>query len=136
MVETRDIEMIPSMVFDVSLGGNMALAYLGSSEDLQSNAVALTGYFPVAPNQRGYGAASSRPTGHASYRIDHLVQDALEIATSLVTESGAFIFGHGWGGCRLANRRSATRPTGIPLDCIASASLAFARALEMPDGEE
>jgi pimeloyl-ACP methyl ester carboxylesterase len=55
----------------------------------------------VAPNQRGYAVgARPDPTDHASYRIDHLVGDALGIVTAIGYGDRRFhLVGHDWGAC-------------------------------------
>jgi pimeloyl-ACP methyl ester carboxylesterase len=53
------------------------------------------GWRAIAPDLRGYGG-SSRPTGRAAYRIDHLVEDA----AALFEAAGArrrLLIGHDWG---------------------------------------
>ncbi len=69
MVETRNVETAPGLVFDVSVGGKsgaplvLMLHGFGVSPffwDAQVEALAKAGYFAVAPNQRGY-SADARP---------------------------------------------------------------------------
>jgi len=76
-METRRIETAPGMTFDVSVGGQndgplvLMLHGFGVSRffwNAQVRALAETGYFAVAPNQRGYSAgARPDPTDHANY---------------------------------------------------------------------
>src|SRR5436305_3433680 len=65
MIETRNIETAPGMVFDVSVGGPeagplvlMLHGFCVSRHfwDNQIPALAAAGYFVLAPNQRGYAA--------------------------------------------------------------------------------
>jgi len=62
----------------------------------QIDALARAGYRVVAPDQRGYGA-SDKPRRVASYRIDHLVDDAVGLIASFGRDR-ASIVGHDWGG--------------------------------------
>ena len=135
MVETRNIETTPGMVFDVSVGGNdsgplvLMLHGFGVSRffwDAQVDAVAQAGYFAVAPNQRGYAAgARPDPTDHASYRIERLVQDALDIVTAVGHGERRFhLVGHDWGAS-LAWQIADQQPDRLAslYDFVASASL-------------
>jgi pimeloyl-ACP methyl ester carboxylesterase len=148
MVETRNIETTPGMVFDVSVGGHdsgplvLMLHGFGVSRffwDAQVGAVAQAGYFAVAPNQRGYSAgARPDPTDHPSYRIDRLVQDALDIVTAVGHGERRFhLVGHDWGAS-LAWQIADQQPDRLASLSILSCPhpLAFARALEMPNGEQ
>ena len=107
--------------------------------DAQVDAVAQAGYFAVAPNQRGYAAgARPDPTDHASYRIERLVQDALDIVTAVGHGDRRFhLVGHDWGAS-LAWQIADQQPDRLASLTILSRPhpLAFARALEMPDGEQ
>lgn len=49
----------------------------------------------IAPDQRGY-SPGARPTGVESYRVGHLVEDALGILDALGVEL-AHVVGHDWG---------------------------------------
>ena len=74
MIETRQVETSPGMVFDVSVAGDPAAplvlmlhGYNVSRHlwDAQVPAIAAAGYFAVAPNQRGYSAcARPDPADH------------------------------------------------------------------------
>jgi hypothetical protein len=93
VIETRMVETEPAMVFDVSTNGTddaplvLMLHGFGASRffwNAQAHAVGEAGYFAVAPNQRGYAAgARPDPTDHASYRIDRLIFDALDIVAAI-----------------------------------------------------
>ena len=70
MIETRDIETAPGMVFDISVAGPataplvlMLHGFCVSRHfwDNQIPAVAAAGCFAVAPNQRGYAAGGRTP---------------------------------------------------------------------------
>jgi pimeloyl-ACP methyl ester carboxylesterase len=50
----------------------------------------------VAPDQRGYTAAN-RPDGRRSYRIEALVDDALDVIDA-TGEARVHVVGHDWGG--------------------------------------
>ena len=67
MIETREIETAPSLVFDCSVGGDasapLVLMLHGFCVsryfwDNQIPVLAATGYFAVAPNQRGYAVGT------------------------------------------------------------------------------
>jgi pimeloyl-ACP methyl ester carboxylesterase len=69
MIETRKIETGTGLIFDVSVGGResapLVLMLHGFCVsryfwDNQIPALAMAGYFAVAPNQRGY-SAGARP---------------------------------------------------------------------------
>src|SRR6185369_4561053 len=89
MIETRAIETVPGMVFDVSISGSsdapLVLMLHGFAVsryfwNAQVKALAAAGFLAVAPNQRGYAAgARPDPADHPSYRIDRLIGDALDI---------------------------------------------------------
>lgn len=109
MIETRQVETSPGMVFDVSVAGDPAAplvlmlhGYNVSRHlwDAQVPAIAAAGYFAVAPNQRGYSAgARPDPADHDQYRLDLLVQDAFDIVAALGHGERRFhLVGHDWGG--------------------------------------
>ena len=62
----------------------------------QIDPIARAGFRVVAPDQRGYGA-SDKPRSVASYRINHLVDDAVGLVSSFGRDQ-ASIVGHDWGG--------------------------------------
>jgi pimeloyl-ACP methyl ester carboxylesterase len=92
MIETREIETAPGLVFDCSVSGDasapLVLMLHGFCVsryfwDNQIPVLAAAGYFAVAPNQRGYAAAARPdPTDFGNYRIDKLIGDALASATA------------------------------------------------------
>ncbi len=93
MIETREIETAPGLVFDCSVGGDasapLVLMLHGFCVsryfwDKQILVLAAAGYFAVAPNQRGY-AAGARPDSvdFDNYRIDKLIGDANDIVTGV-----------------------------------------------------
>ena len=107
-METRSLETAPGMVFDVSVEGDddaplvPMLHGFGVSRffwNAQVHAVAEAGYFAVAPNQRGYAAgARPDPADHASYRVDRLIGDALDIVAAVGHGDRRFhLVGHDWG---------------------------------------
>jgi pimeloyl-ACP methyl ester carboxylesterase len=109
MIETREIETAPSLVFDCSVGGNpsapLVLMLHGFCVsryfwDNQIPVLAAAGYFAVAPNQRGYAAgARPDPTDFDNYRIDKLIGDANDIVTGVGQAARRFhLVGHAWGG--------------------------------------
>jgi pimeloyl-ACP methyl ester carboxylesterase len=108
-IETRCIETVPGLVFDVSVAGAddapLVLLLHGFCVsrhfwDNQLPALAQAGYFSVAPNQRGYAAgARPDPTDFDNYRIDRLIGDALDIVAAVGHGGRRFhLVGHDWGG--------------------------------------
>jgi hypothetical protein len=82
----------------------------------QVHALSETDYFAVAPNQRGYSAgARPDPTDHASYRVDHLVGDALHVvaAVGLVTTVSTSSAMTGVPASLVADRGSAPGAVGV-----------------------
>ena len=83
MIETRNIETAPGLVFDASVAGPqtaplvlMLHGFCVSRHfwDNQIPALAAAGCFVVAPNQRGYAAgARPDPAEFDNYRIDKLI---------------------------------------------------------------
>ena len=109
MIETREIETAPSLVFDCSVGGDasspLVLMLHGFCVsryfwDNQIPVLAAAGYFAVAPNQRGYAAgARPDPTDFDNYRIEKLIGDANDIVTGVGHGARRFhLVGHDWGG--------------------------------------
>jgi pimeloyl-ACP methyl ester carboxylesterase len=109
MIETRNIETAPGMVFDTSVAGPetapLVLMLHGFCVsryfwDNQIPAVAAAGCFDVAPNQRGYAAgAPPDPAEFDNYRIDRLIGDALDIVKAVGHGDRRFhLVGHDWGG--------------------------------------
>jgi pimeloyl-ACP methyl ester carboxylesterase len=148
MIETRHIETAPGMVFDVSVGGAagaplvLMLHGFGVSRyfwNAQVEALAQAGYFAVAPNQRGYAAgARPDPADHASYRVDHLIGDALGIVAAVGYGGRRFhLVGHDWGAS-LAWQIADQSPERLASLTILSRPhpLAFNWALALPDGEQ
>jgi pimeloyl-ACP methyl ester carboxylesterase len=148
IIETRMVETAPGMVFDVSAEGGddaplvLMLHGFGVSRffwNAQVHAVGEAGYFAVAPNQRGYAAgARPDPTDHSKYRVDRLVGDALDIVAAVGHRGRRFhLVGHDWGAS-LAWQIADQHPERLASLTILSRPhpLAFARALELPDGEQ
>ena len=109
MIETRNIETAPGMVFDTSVAGletaPLVLMLHGFCVsryfwDNQIPALAAAGCFVVAPNQRGYAAgARPDPAEFDNYRIDRLIGDALDIVKAVGHGDRRFhLVGHDWGG--------------------------------------
>ena len=147
MMRTRRIEIAPGMTFDVSVDGIDAaplvlmLHGFGVSRffwNSQVHALGDAGYFAVAPNQRGYAAgARPDPTDYTNYRIDRLIGDALDIVAAVGHGDRRFhLVGHDWGAS-LAWQIADQHPERLVSLTILSRPhpLAFARALELPDGE-
>src|SRR5712671_7651828 len=88
MIETRNIETAPGMVFDTSVAGPddapLVLMLHGFCVSRyfwhnQMPALAAAGYLAVAPNQRGYSVeARPDPADFDNYRVDRLIGDALD----------------------------------------------------------
>ena len=147
-METRRIEIASGMTFDVSVDGIDAaplvlmLHGFGVSRffwNSQVQALGEAGYFAVAPNQRGYAAgARPDPTDYASYRVDRLIGDALDIVAAVGHSDRRFhLVGHDWGAS-LAWQIADQHPERLVSLTILSRPhpLAFARALALPDGEQ
>lgn len=62
----------------------------------QLSTLATAGYRVAAPDQRGY-SPGARPDDVASYRMEHLVNDALGMASALGHDQFHLV-GHDWGG--------------------------------------
>ena len=109
MIDVRNIETAPGLVFDTSVAGNpdapLVLLLHGFCVsryfwDHQLPALAEAGYFAVAPNQRGYAAgARPDPANFDNYNIEKLIGDALDIVAAVGGEGRRFhLVGHDWGG--------------------------------------
>ena len=109
MIETRNIETAPGLVFDASVArletAPLVLMLHGFCVsrhfwDNQIPALAAAGCFVVAPNQRGYAAgARPDPAEFDNYRIDKLIGDALDIVQAVGHRDRRFhLVGHDWGG--------------------------------------
>src|SRR3954465_1414720 len=109
MIEMRNIETAPGMIFDASVAGletaplvPMLHGFCVSRHfwDNQIPALAAAGYFVVAPNQRGYAAgARPDPAEFDNYQIEKLIGDALEIVKVVGHGNRRFhLVGHDWGG--------------------------------------
>ena len=148
MAELRKIELGPGLVFDAfvdgAAGAPLVLLLHGFAESFhmwrsQLPALAAAGYRAVAPSQRGYSPGARPDTADAaSYRVDRLVADAIDVAAACGYSHRRFhLVGHDWGasiGWGTADRHS---------DRLASLTVvsrphpnAFNRALAMPDGEQ
>ncbi|MGO8921068.1 MAG: alpha/beta fold hydrolase [Stellaceae bacterium] len=148
MIETRRIETAPGLVFDVSVGGAetaplvLLLHGFGVSRhfwDAQVTALAESGFFALAPNQRGYSAAARPdPADLDAYRVDRLIEDALDLVAATGRRDRRFhLVGHDWGGS-LAWAIAYRHPERLGSLTILSRPhpLSFARALNLPDGEQ
>lgn len=103
-IATRD-----GLVFDASVDGpadgEPVLLLHGFPQSRHSwraqvAALAAAGYRAVAPDQRGYSpGARPDPSDLASYHVDALVRDVLEIASGCGWPDRPFhLVGHDWGG--------------------------------------
>jgi pimeloyl-ACP methyl ester carboxylesterase len=148
MIDTRRIATAPGLVFDASIGGDdtaplvLMLHGFGVSRYLwnaQVPALAEAGFFAAAPNQRGYAVdARPDPSDHASYRVDLLIRDALDIVATLGHADRRFhLVGHDWGAS-LAWQIADQHPERLGSLTILSRPhpLSFTRALNLPDGEQ
>jgi epoxide hydrolase 4 len=63
----------------------------------QIGLLAEAGFRVVAPTLRGYGS-SPKPPGVASYRIDCLVGDVVDLVRAEGAKTAAAVIGHDWGG--------------------------------------
>ncbi|MBS0542097.1 MAG: alpha/beta hydrolase [Proteobacteria bacterium] len=147
-MDTRKITTGPDLVFDCSVAGKddaplvLMLHGFGVSRhfwDKQVPALAGAGYFAVAPNQRGYSpGARPDPRDLDAYKIDRLVQDALDIVAAAGHGDKRFhLVGHDWGGS-LSWIIAARHPERLRSLTMLSRPhpASFLRALAMPDGEQ
>lgn len=148
MIPTQHVQIAPGMVFDVSVDGPadaplvLLLHGFGVSRyfwNAQVQALAAAQYLAAAPNQRGYAVgARPDPADYPSYHIDHLIADALAIATQLGVAGRRFhLVGHDWGAS-LAWQIADQVPERLASLTILSRPhpLAFNAALAMPDGDQ
>lgn len=147
-MDTREIATGPGLVFECSVAGNddaplvLMLHGFGVSRhfwDKQVPVVANAGHFAVAPNQRGYSpGARPDPKDLDAYKVDRLVQDALDIVAAAGHGGKRFhLAGHDWGGSLswiIAERHPDRLRSLTMLSRPHPAS--FVRALAMPDGEQ
>lgn len=147
-MDVRDITTASGLTFDASVGGTgdsplvLLLHGFGVSRhfwNAQVPALAAAGFLAVAPNQRGYArGARPDPADLESYRVDRLIDDALDIVTALGHGGRRFhLVGHDWGAS-LAWAIAWRHPGRLGSLTILSRPhpAAFARALAMPDGEQ
>lgn len=59
--------------------------------------LASAGFRVIAPDLRGYGL-TDRPAGIASYRVEYIVGDLVELIQKLSDEKRAIVVSHDWGG--------------------------------------
>lgn len=147
-MDVRKIKTRPGLEFDCSVAGLpdnplvLLLHGFGVSRhfwDRQVPALADAGYFPVAPNQRGYSpGARPDPKNLEAYRIDRLVDDAFDIVAAVGHGDRRFhLVGHDWGGSLswiIASRHPEQLRSLTMLSRPHPAS--FLRALAMPDGDQ
>ena len=148
MIDLKQVATAPDLTFDVMVAGAedgpLVLMLHGFAESFHMwrahmPALAAAGFRAVAPSQRGY-SPGARPDTHepANYSLDHLINDALNIAAACGNiDRGIHLVGHDWGGSiawGIADRYP---------DRIASLTVlsrphpnAFNRALAAPDGEQ
>src|SRR5262249_51878087 len=109
MIETHRIETAPSLVFDVSVAGDVTAPLVLMLHGFcvsryfwhnQMPALAAAGYYAVAPGQRVYSVdARHDPGDFDSYRVDRLIDDALDIVAATGQSERRFhLVGHDWGG--------------------------------------
>jgi pimeloyl-ACP methyl ester carboxylesterase len=109
MIETRNIETAPGMVFDTSVAGKdtdplvlMLHGFCVSRHywDNQVPVLGEAGYFAVAPNQRGYAVgARPDPANVDNYQIEKLIADVHDIVAAIGHGDRPFhLVGHDWGG--------------------------------------
>ena len=109
MIDIRKIETAPGLVFDASVAGKdgaplvLLLHGFCVSRHYWNNqlpALAATGFYAVAPNQRGYAPeARPDPADVSQYTVDKVVQDALDIISAIGYGGRRFhLVGHDWGG--------------------------------------
>lgn len=149
MIETRNIEIGPGLVFDVSLAGAadaplvMMLHGFCVSRfywNAQAEALAAAGFRTAAPNQRGY-AAGARPdpaTRLGDYAVEKLIGDVFDLVAALGHGERRFhLAGHDWGGS-LAWHIADAHPERVASLTMLSRPhpQAFNRALALPDGEQ
>ena len=147
-MDIRKIKTGPGLEFDCSVAGAtdkslvLFLHGFGVSRhfwDRQVPSVGEAGYFGVAPNQRGYSpGARPNPEDLDAYRIDRLVDDALDIVAAAGHGDKRFhLVGHDWGGS-LSWIIAARHPERLRSLTMLSRPhpASFLRALAMPDGEQ
>jgi pimeloyl-ACP methyl ester carboxylesterase len=109
MIEIRNIETAPGLIFDASVAGSdgaplvLLLHGFCVSRHYWSNqlpALAQAGFYAVAPNQRGYApGARPDPAELGEYTVDKVVADALAIVAAIGYGGRRFhLVGHDWGG--------------------------------------
>jgi pimeloyl-ACP methyl ester carboxylesterase len=148
MSALRRIDTGPGLVFDALTAGvadaPLVLLLHGFAESFhmwraQLPALAVAGYYAVAPSQRGYSPGARPSTDDpANYRFDLLMDDALDIVAACGHGSRRFhVVGHDWGGS-IAWGIAERRPERIASLTVLSRPHpnAFNRALFMPDGEQ
>ena len=141
MIENRQVEAQPGLVFDISVAGPtdgaLVLMLHGFAVsrhlyDAQLPALGAAGYRAAAPNQRGYSpGARPDPARFALYDIELLLADAMAFAAALGHAEGRFhLVGHDWGGS-LAWELAARHPERLASLTMLSRPHpgAFARAL-------
>ena len=148
MTQFEQITIAPGLTFDALVAGDsgapLVLLLHGFAESMhcwraQVNVLAAAGYRAVAPSQRGYSPGARPDTGEPlNYHINRLMDDAMAIAAAAGYGERRFhLVGHDWGAS-LAWQIADQHPERLASLTILSRPhpLAFARALEMPDGEQ
>src|SRR5215467_13429153 len=148
MIETRNLQTAPGLVFDVSVGGAegapLVLMLHGFCVSRyywnnQIPALAKAGFYAVAPNQRGYALdARPDPAVFENYVVESVVNDALEIVrTAGYGDKRFHLVGHDWGGS-LSWIIAARHPERLRSLSMLSRPhpASFLRALALPDGEQ
>lgn len=148
MVELRQIETRPGLVFDVlcagAEGGPLVLLLHGFAELFHMWRASLSvltpaGYRALAPSQRGYSPGARPDTREpANYDFDRLLEDALELVAACGYAGRRFhVVGHDWGAS-IAWGIADLHPDRVASLTVVSRPHpnAFNRALAMPDGEQ
>lgn len=144
MIETRCVSL-NGLEFTIDIAGcaneETVLLLHGFPESRymwhpQMEALSAAGYRVVAPDQRGY-STGARPADQDAYRVELIVQDAVDLMRSLGVPDFHLV-GHDWGG-QIAWLLAAGHPESIRTLSILSRPhpAAFARAMaEDPEQAE
>lgn len=104
MIETRSIRL-NGLEFTVDMAGHdheqTVLLLHGFPESRhmwhpQVEALSAAGFRVIAPDQRGY-STGARPAGEDAYRVELIVQDAVDLMAALGV-ADFHLVGHDWGG--------------------------------------
>jgi len=109
MSDLTQIALFPALTFDALVAGDsgapLVLLLHGFAESMhcwraQVEALAASGYYVLAPGQRGYSpGARPDPADTANYHIDRLMDDAMAMVAAVGHgERRCHLAGHDWGG--------------------------------------